>query len=184
MAKKKYDTTLKDLVEAGPEDWLAFAGRPRAPVKVIDADLATVSSAADKVLLVEAKEPYLFHLEFQSGHDGAQLPAKLNARNALLEARHDLPVRSVAVLLRPEADSPKITGKYERAFEGEKPYRVFRYDVIRVWQLNVDEVLAGGAATLPLAPITRVTQGQLAGVIGRMRDRIAQLSHEPVAPKL
>jgi hypothetical protein len=167
---------VKELVEAGPADWLALAGRPAAPVEVLDADLATVSSAADKVLRVAAEEPYLFHMEFAAGHDGAQLPAKLNARNALLEARHDLPVRSVAILLKPEADSPKITGRYERRLEGEEPYRVFRYDVIRVWQLSVEKLLTGGVATVPLAPVAAVKEEELPGVLAKVERRFEEQS--------
>jgi hypothetical protein len=42
------------LLETAPADWLAFLGHP-APgrVRLIDADLSTVTTAADKVLLVE-----------------------------------------------------------------------------------------------------------------------------------
>jgi hypothetical protein len=100
VARGEYDPTVKALVEAGPEDWLVLAGRPRAPARVLDADLATVSRAAEKVLHVAAAKPYLFHMEFQSGHDGAEVPKRLNTRNALLEERHGLLVRSVVILLR------------------------------------------------------------------------------------
>ena len=36
---------------------------------VIDADVATVSAAADKVLRVGRRRPWLFHLDVQAGHD-------------------------------------------------------------------------------------------------------------------
>ena len=108
MTTKPYDPTLKALVEIEPEAWPALLGRPTGPTAVIDADIATVSGAADKVLRVSAEPPYLLHLEFVSGHDAPALPRKLHVRNALLEDRHDLPVRSGVVLLRPEADSPQL----------------------------------------------------------------------------
>ena len=44
------------------------------PTRVIDADIATVSGAADKVLRVEARPPYILHLEFVTGHDAVDLP--------------------------------------------------------------------------------------------------------------
>ena len=100
MAQKQFDPTLKTLVEVGPGDWTVFAGQPAAPTRVIDADIATVSGAADKVLRVEAAPPYLLHLEFVSGHDAADLPATLNKRNVLLDDRHGLLVRTVVVLRR------------------------------------------------------------------------------------
>ncbi len=43
---------------------------------MIDADIATVSGAADKVLRVAADPAYLLHLEFVSGHDAPALPRK------------------------------------------------------------------------------------------------------------
>src|SRR5436309_1708272 len=112
MTAKPFDPTLKDMVETEPEAWPAFLGRPIGPTTVIDADIATVSGAADKVLRVSAVTPYLLHLEFVAGHDAADLPRKLHVRNGLLGDRHDLPVRTGVVLLRPETDSPQVTGVY------------------------------------------------------------------------
>src|SRR5207237_964229 len=121
-------------VEIEPESWPTLLGRPVGPTEVIDADIATVSGAADKVLRVAADPPYLLHLEFVAGHDAAVLPRKLLVRSCLLADRHDLPVRSGAVLLRPGADSPQLTGVYERGFPGEEAYLTFRYQVVRVWR--------------------------------------------------
>jgi predicted transposase YdaD len=174
MPAKTFDPTLKALVEYGPRDWLALVGGPRARATIIDADIATVSGAADKVIHVGGEPPYLLHLEFVSGHDSATLPGSLNVRNVLLEDRHGLPVRSVAVLLRPESDSPQLSGVRLRSFPGEEPYNVFRYDVIRVWQLPAERLLAGGFWTLPLAPISAVTEADLPGIIQRMEERVGR----------
>jgi hypothetical protein len=165
MTAQPYDPTLKDMVETEPESWPGFLGRPTGPTEVIDADIATVSGAADKVLRVAAATPYLLHLEFVAGHDSAVLPRKLHVRHGLREDRHGLRVRSAAVLLRPEANSPQLTGRYERAFPGEQAYLVFRYQVVRVWQLPLEPLLTGGLALLPLAPISAVTEAELPGII-------------------
>ena len=172
MTAKPYDPTLKALVETEPESWPALLGRPTGPTRAIDADIATVSGAADKVLHVAGDPPYLLHLEFVAGHDAAALPRKLHVRNALLEDRHEIGVRSGAVLLRPEADSPQLTGVYERGFIGEEAYLTFRYQVVRVWQLLPGPLLTGGLALLPLAPISAVTPEQLPGIIERMAQRL------------
>src|SRR5206468_1306755 len=155
--------TLKDMVETEPEAWPAFLGKPRGPTRVIDADIAPVSGAADKVLRVAADPPYLLHLEFVAGHDAANLPRKLHVRNGLLEERHDLRVRSVALLLWPEAESPRLTGVYERSFPDEESYLTFRYQVVRVWQLAPGPLLTGGLPLLALAPISAVTEAELPG---------------------
>lgn len=173
VTAKPFDPTLKALVETEPESWPALIGSPTGPTRVIDADIATVSGAADKVLHVAAHHPYLLHLEFLSGHDATSLPRKLHVRNGLLEDRHDLPVRSGVVVLRPAADSPRLNGVYERAFPGEPAYLTFRYQVVRVWQLAPGPLLTGGLGLLPLAPISAVTEAELPGIIGTMRRRLA-----------
>ncbi len=172
MAGKPFDPTLKTLVETSPEDWPALAGLPVGPTEVIDADIATVSGAGDKVLRVRAANPYLLHLEFQSGHDTSALPEDMHVRSALLHKRHRLPMHSVAVLLRPEADSPAVTGLWQVAFPGEAPYHVFRYRAMRVWQLPAEQLLAGGIGTLPLAPISAVIEAEVPSVIERMESRL------------
>jgi hypothetical protein len=138
VTEKRYDPTLKALVEVEPASWAELTGGPPGPTEVLDADIATVSGAADKVLRVAAARPYLLHLEFVAGHDAVALPRKLHVRNALPEDRHALPVRSVALLLHPQADSPQLTGTYERALAEEEAYLSFRYRVVRVWQLPLE----------------------------------------------
>jgi predicted transposase YdaD len=170
-----YDPTLKTLVEASPADWLPLLGLPRRRVTVEDTDLATVvSGAVDKVLRVHARPDYLLHLDFQAGHDSAILPRRLRLYNGVLDYRHDRLVLSVAVLLRPEADSPQLTGSFERGFPGQGPIALLRYRVIRVWQLPVEQLLAGGLGTLPLAPISDVDEARVPDVVRRMKERLSR----------
>ncbi len=182
MTAKPYDPTLKTLVEIEPESWPVLLGYRKAPTEVIDADIATVSGAADKVLRVSGNPPHLLHLEFVSGHDSAALPSTLLMRNGLLGHRHELRVRSAAVLLRPESDSPQLTGMYECRFPGEEPYLTFRYGVVRVWQLPPEPLLSGGLALLPLAPISAVTEADLPGIIKRMEQRLSSRHRRKQVP--
>jgi predicted transposase YdaD len=182
--RKPYDPAIKALVETVPEDWPVLLGLPRAPTTVRDADIATVSGAADKVLHVRAATPYLLHLEFETGHHAVDLPHLLHLRHTLLEHRHDLLVRSVAILLRPEADSRALTGVRRRGFPGEEDHDVFRYQVIRVWQLPAETLLAGGLGTLPLAPISAVTEADLPAIIERMKGRLGRRSVRALATDL
>lgn len=170
-----YDPTLKTLVEASPADWLPLLGLPRKRVTIEDTDLATVvSGAVDKILRVHAQPEYLLHLDFQSGHDSAILPRRLRLYNGVLDYRHDRLVLSAAVLLRPEADSPRLTGTLQRGFPGQEPIALLRYRVLRVWQLPVEQLLAGGVGTLPLAPVSDVPEARLPGVIRRIKERLSQ----------
>lgn len=162
---KPFDSATKRLVEAEPGDWLAFAGLPSASAHVIDADLSTITAEADKVLHVGTAPPFLAHIEFQAGHD-PEMGRRLLRYNVLLHYRHALPVRSVVVLLRREADGPGMAGQI--GYEGLD----FRYGVLRVWQTPVEDVLNGGLGTLPLAPLADVGVPGLPGVVRRMERRI------------
>src|SRR6266487_3533463 len=95
-----YDATTKALLTTRPADWLALLGRPPQPVKVIPADLATVSASADFVLEVgRGAKRWLLHLEMQTSRDPT-LEERIRLYNALLDYRHGLPVKSVVVFLR------------------------------------------------------------------------------------
>jgi predicted transposase YdaD len=185
MAGPGFDPTLKDLVEEGPADWPVLARLPVGPTRVIDADIATVTGAGDKVLRVDADPAYLLHLEFLVGHDAAVQPRKLHKRNLLLEDRHDLDVQTVLVLLRPDDDSPLLTGQRHRTFRNaSEPYMVFRYHVLRVWEMPASQLLSSGPAMLPLAPLTAVTEGQLPGIIQQMERRLSTRALRRIAPKI
>ena len=131
-----------------------------------------MTAATDKVLLVRADEgDRIQHFDFQSGPD-ASLPRRTHGYNSLLEERHELPVESVVVLLRPEANLSAISGVYERRLpRAAQPYLQFRYRVVRVWELPVDTVLGAGISVLPLAPISAVRENELPAVIERMKRR-------------
>jgi len=168
---KRYDAAIKHLVEAHPADWLAFAGLPPATqLKVIDADISTVGPAADKVIQVLAPEPYLAHLEFQSSAD-AELDNRVLLYNVLLRWRHKLPVRSVVVLLRPQADGRGSSGVVNEVAASDSMLD-FRYRVIRLWKQPVESVLAGGLGTLPLAPISEVAREALPDLIESIKRRL------------
>ena len=81
-------------------------------VSVVDPDVSSLlSRAADKFLHVHADPEHVLHFDFQAGHDSAQLPPRLRLYNAVADYRTGLPVQSAAVILRPEADSPQLTGE-------------------------------------------------------------------------
>jgi predicted transposase YdaD len=170
---KPFDATSKALIEFRPADWPAFLGVAARSVEVLDADVSTVTAATDKVLLVEtAAGDCIQHFDFQSSPD-ASVPRRTHGYSALLEERHLLPVDSVVVLLRPAANLTAINGRYEKRLPGvRKPYLRFRYRVIRVWELPVEDVLRAGISVLPLAPISAVSEDELPAVIARMKQRL------------
>lgn len=172
---KPYDATSKDLIEADPAGWVTYLGHPVAPaaVRLVDADVSTVTTDADKVIRVDDPAPWLLHLEIQAAWDG-DLARRLLRYNALLAHRHELPVASVAVLLQPSANATALTGVLPSRAPVGAGWE-FRYDVLRVWERPAAEFLTGPLGLLPLAPIADVSEAELPGVVGAMK---ARLDHE------
>jgi predicted transposase YdaD len=172
---KQFDIALKHLLDAYPADWLKLVGvQPAEAVEAIDADVSTISAQADKVLLLRAPRPSLVSLDVQASYDPT-LGRRALKYNVLLESRHDLPVQSVVILLRPEADGKEMRGQLDRHLPDGRRYLEFRFDVVRVWQLPLQAFLEGGLGLLPLAPLANVAQSALPSVIDQMRER---LTHE------
>jgi hypothetical protein len=169
---KRFDATVKHLLEAYPEDWMRLVGLTgRQRVVAVDADLSTITTQADKVFLIRDRKSWLLHLELQASRD-RQLPRRVLRYNILLEARHDLPVQSVVVLLRPQADDRDLTGTVRHELPNGRRYLEFEYDVVRLWQEPVGRILKGGLGTLPLAPLCDLREKSLPEVVRGMDERI------------
>ena len=110
---KPFDVTTKYLLHADPVAWLALASLvPDGAVSILDTDLSTLSAAADALIRIEGPEPWLVHVEFQSSKDDL-LPWRLLRYNVLSSDRHELPVLSVVILLRPEAENRSLNGVFQ-----------------------------------------------------------------------
>lgn len=181
---KPYDATSKDLIETDPAGWVAFLGCPTPPdaVRLVDADVSTVTAEADKVIRVGGESPWMLHLEIQAGRDEA-MARRLLRYNALLQHRHGLPVASAVVLLRTEANDTTLTGMMPVAPPVGARWD-FRYEVVRVWERPAADFLGGPLGLVPLAPLAAVGPAELPGVIGRMRDRIDAQPDGPLAGRL
>lgn len=174
--KKPYDPTTRQLFELGPATWLRFLRVPITDpgrVRVIDSNLSTVTAGADKVLWVDEPEPWIEHVEFQAGRD-TDLPDRVHFYSTLLRRAHKVPVHSTVVLLRPAADGPDINGKSEMRYRNGAVYDFFLYDVLRIWEQPITEMLAAGLAVLPLAPVAAVEPEQVPGVLAVISERFVR----------
>lgn len=174
---KPYDATLKQLVDRFADDWATFlverlelpAGTRAEP---LDADLSTTSPQADKLFRLSGPVQGFIHLELQSRWAG-ELPDKLLVYNVLAEDRYGGPVRSVIVLLRPEANASNLSGELRRRDEvGD--YLRFRYGVIRLWELSAQSLLEGPIGTLPLGLLTDEAGRQLDHMVNIVHGRLVQ----------
>ena len=161
MEFNRFDVSTKELVWDDPAAWLEGFGMVRGPVEVIDSDITTLSAVADKVIKVSEPEPYLVNIELQSSHE-ATLARTLWFRQTALDYRHDLPVLTLLILLRKEANSPSLTGSYERRMPDGRLTNRYDYHVVRLWRLDVESFLHAGVGLLPLAPLADVAGIRLA----------------------
>lgn len=173
---KPFDATLKDLVREAPAEWAAGLDTPSVRrAKVLTPDLSTLTAFADLVLRVEG---HLLHLEFQSGPDAA-LARRLLFYNAVLHHRYGLPVHSVVVLLRPRADRSDLTGQLGYAAHPGRGGLDFHFEVIRLWERPVDELLAAPPGMVPLAVLGRLPGDDVAAALAEVVRRMAErLTHD------
>ncbi len=127
----RFDATLKDIVAEHPSHFALVFGLPaNEPATALNVDLSTISAATDVALGYGKPIHRIVDLNFQSGPDPG-LPRRLHHYNAALHDRHDLPVHSILVLLRPKADAPNLTGKLTY---GDADCRLeFGYRIICLW---------------------------------------------------
>ena len=183
MDFNRFDISTKELVWDDPAAWLeGFGIGPRGPVEVIDSDITTLSAAADKVIRVGGAEPYLVNIELQSSHE-TTLARTLWYRQVALDYRHDLPVLTVLVLLRKEANSPSLTGRYDRHMPDGWQTNRYDYRVVRLWQEDVKSFLNAGIGLVPLAPLADITEDSLPSLVQHMAKRI-NAEPRPRAAKL
>jgi hypothetical protein len=169
---KPFDAGVRVLIEQYLPDWLAITPRQaQGPARVIDSDLSTISAEADKLLYIDDPQPWILHLEPQANWDG-NLEKRLSWYNEIVSYKHDCLVHTVLVLLRREADSPRLTGEFVRQFEGDPAYRTFRYQVLRVWQMSANDLVNGSWGLFPLAPLCDDAKPQLPKLLERMAKRL------------
>ena len=183
MDHNRLDVSTKELVWDAPAAWVdRFGIGPPGPVSLVDSEITTPTASADKVLRVDGPVPYLIDLEPQSYHD-KDLARTLWYRQVALDYKHELPVLTVLILLRKEADSPGLTGSYERYLPDGSLANRYNYRVVRLWQEEPDPFLTGGVNLVPLAPLTKVAKARLPRLVGRMAGRI-NAEPKPRADKL
>jgi len=181
---RPFDVATRFLIDDDPEAWLTCARLPiNGPAHVIESDVSTVLAQVDKVLKVDAPSPWLAHIELQVSYDRI-LPLRLLQYHALLRRRHELPVASVVVLLRQQADGQDVTGRIECLGPTGSITVAFNYEVVRIWERPVDELLEGGIGTLPLAPLARLDRARLPEIIRRIDERLDQEASPAEASQL
>jgi hypothetical protein len=182
---KPYDATVKQLVNAYPLDWIRSFGLPFADeVEVVDADLSTISTQADRVFHIKAPVPWVMHLELQAQYDAGLLRRVLRYNVLLSERFNQLPVLSTLVLLHRDADAADLARPLECLLPDGSRYLEFRCKVVRIWEQPVESILQGGIGILPLAPLAALAGTDVSSVIQAMKQRIDLEVARPYAATL
>src|SRR2546421_394759 len=154
-----FDATLKDMGRESPPGFLAAFDRPpTAPVKLLNVDLSTVTTAADLIMGLGEPLEEIVHLEFQSSA-AAWKHADEMAYNALLFAHYHVPVHTIIILLRPQAAHANMNGVIRYAPRPGRGRMDFAYEVVRLWERPVAELLAADLGVAPLAMLGRLPEG-------------------------
>jgi hypothetical protein len=175
----KFDATVKDLVQFYPADYADVLRLPeKSAFRVVNVDLSAVTAATD-VVLVRGDPPLaVVDLNFQTGRD-PDLLATVLVYNALLYRRFRVPVHSLIVLLRPEANDATLDDGLHYAVWPERGSVGHQVEVERLWQRPVEELLQGGVGVLPLAPLGQLPEGAtleeaLPGILRRIHERLVR----------
>lgn len=126
-----FDATLKDLFRSHAADLAARFGCAGRPARLLNVDLSTLSAATDIARGLGQPTEEVLDINFQSGAD-PHLAARTEMYRAVLHHQFHRPVRSLIILLRPEADHAHLTGQHTY---GNGANRVeCRYEVVRLWE--------------------------------------------------
>ena len=175
-----FDVTLKELVESHPQDYCRLLGLDvQAPIQPLNVDLSTLSAATDVIFGYGDPLERIFDFNFQSGPD-PHLDSRVLMYNVVLYHQCRVPVHSVIILLRPEADHQNLTGKLSYQGRPRKGKMTFTYEVIRLWQQKPEKYLRGGLGVLPLAVLCRLPEGVRVdeGLAPLVKKVIQRLTHE------
>jgi hypothetical protein len=153
-----FDATLKDMGrESAPGFLTAFDQPPRLPLKLLNVDLSTVTTAADVIVGLGEPLEEVVHLEFQSSA-AAWKHADLLVYNAPLFSHYHVPVHTLILLLRPEAAHANLNGAIEYAPRPGRGKMDFSYEIVPLWERPAEVLLAADLGVIPLAMLGQLPE--------------------------
>jgi len=166
----------------------AFDEPSAEPLRLLNVDLSTVTTATDVVIGLGDPLRDIVHFDFQASA-AAHKHADVLVYNALLYRQFNVPVHAIVVLLRPEAAHSNLSGTVAYAARPGRGKMDFGYEVIRLWDTPAEKLLAGDLGLLPLATLGKLSgdvsipEG-LAYVIQRLIERLQRDAQPDQARRL
>jgi hypothetical protein len=151
------DRPIKVLFERQGQSLLPFIGESGSGVRVAaveSVELPVPTRRVDSVLRLEREGLVWYrHLEFQSGPD-PDMPRRCFEYNSRLILHYDAAVFTTVLYLFPGSDSGAEDAF--RLFVGDRLAYEWRFDVVRLWEIDVGKAFESGlAAPLALVPLLR-----------------------------
>jgi hypothetical protein len=150
---------------------LGDGGRRAVSARVVELP-ATKRSVDLLIRLQRGDETYLRHVEFEMRYRRG-LELRLFEYAARLEAQYRLPVATTVVFVRPPA--PKHVS--HRDLIGGRTVNEWRFDVLRLWDLDPEELLAMGPAPAALVGSARGSSAQ------HVREAVDLISRRTAPPE-
>src|SRR3954467_11608122 len=150
---------MKDLAATYPADYLTtFDPPPTGPIRPINVDLSTVTTAADVVFGLGDPLGEIVHIDFQASADKDK-GADVLVYNGLLHRQYHVPVHSILVLLRPQAAHSAVTGSVAYAARPGRGNMNFGFEIVPLWERSAETLLAGPLGAAPLAVLGALPEG-------------------------
>ncbi len=168
-----YDPALKRLIDQYPGDFLdvlcRLTGLPTGqPAEVVQPNLPPRTVDADRAFRLINPGPMVLHIEFETSHELGR-PDRFLVYNVLLSRQEQCPVKTVVLLMRPDAVSSDLTGVHRVMLPTGEVVLEWNYNVLRVWELSPD-VFMGHPGTMALALIAAVAAADLQPLIERVAE--------------
>jgi hypothetical protein len=184
-----FDATLKDLGREHPQAVLtAFDRLPTVPLRLLNIDLSTVTTAGDLIIGLGDPLEEIIHFDFQASASATKHREVL-VLNSLLHEQYKVPVHSIVVLLRPQAAHSNLSGTVSYTARPNRGSMNFSYEVIPLWERPALALLMGELPVAPLAVLGQLPEGVelregLTLVAQRLIERLEREATRDLARKL
>ena len=146
--QNSFDATFKFLLDHSPGDWARFLFNDALDsATTVDTSLHETSEVVDRLIRVShGGNDFILHVEFHAGHSGNRIPNRLLHYNVAVMKRYALTTMSCILILRREADSPKIGDTVVKSVPCFGAVHTFRYRPIRIWKEPLQTFLIPGSS--------------------------------------
>jgi predicted transposase/invertase (TIGR01784 family) len=173
-----WDDTIKRLIRENPQHFISWVLEDAEYKDALSLELKNSTREADALLAATWRDQeILLHFEFQSTDDD-EMDERTLEYHVFARRQHKRPVYSYIVYLRKDKNVVNSPLAWPFPPTGEETV-AFRFKVIRLWELQAEEIFQTGLTGLfPLLPLTK--DGKQRDITGTMVKKVAA-TEQPAA---